>query len=590
MAYPPNSPSVQPIQRVRLWYGLLLFILVIFGVRLFYIQIIRHDHYRKAALSDQLKQYEIPAERGIIRAQDAGGTVPIVLNQTLYTVFADPTFIEEPEKVADSLAVVLGGRAAEYVPKVMREGTRYVILAKKVDKNTKDKLLAYKYPGIYAQEQSYRTYPQGTMAAQLLGFVNEEGRGTYGLEEALDSQLAGSAGELKAITDVRGVPLASSTDNISKAAVAGKDVTLTVDVAIQRLVEDAVKTAKQKTKAANASAVVIDPHTGEIKGMANYPTFNPAEYGEVTDPSRYTNFAVSHPIEIGSTMKTLTTAAALDQGVIGANTSYYDPAGYTVNGYRITNIEEDGGAGQRDIKDILNLSLNTGATWELMRMGGGSINDKARRAWHNYMVAHYLFGQKTGVEQGYEASGYVPEPKDNGAGINLTYANTAFGQAMTATALQLGGAMSAVVNGGTYYQPHLVQSTTDADGNPVKKQAKILKQRVVSARTSSEVMSLMEYVVKNHYFTPAFNHKKYLIGGKTGTAQIAKPTGGYYENQFNGTYVGFVGGKDVEYVIAVFVIKPQLAPGLYAGTAAAQPLFAEIAHGLIDNSYVTPKN
>ncbi|MCA9325859.1 penicillin-binding protein 2 [Candidatus Saccharibacteria bacterium] len=564
--------------------------MVVFGLRLFYIQIIRHDHYRKAALSDQLRQYEIPAERGIIRAQDAGGTVPIVLNQTLYTVFADPTYIEEPEKVADSLAVALGGRAADYVPKLTREGTRYVILAKKVDKDTKNKLLAYKYPGIYAQEQSYRTYPQGSMAAQLLGFVNGEGQGTYGVEEALDSQLAGSPGELKAITDVRGVPLAANTDNISKPAVAGKDVTLTVDVAIQRLVEDAVKAAKEKTKAQNASAVVIDPHTGEIKGMANYPTFNPAKYNEVKDPSVYTNFAVSHPIEIGSTMKTLTTAAALDQGVIGPNTSYYDPAGYTVNGYRITNIEEDGGAGQRDIKDILNLSLNTGATWELMQMGGGNINSKARTAWHNYMVAHYLFGQKTGIEQGYEASGYVPEPKDNGAGINLTYANTAFGQAMTATTLQLGGALSAVVNGGTYYKPHLVQRITDEDGNTTVKKPEVAKQRVVSARTSTEVMSLMEYVVQHHTFYPAFNHKKYLVGGKTGTAQIAKPEGGYYDRQFNGTYVGFVGGKDVQYVIAVFVIKPQLAPGLYAGTAAAQPLFAQIAHGLIDNSFVTPKN
>jgi len=405
----------------------------------------------------------------------------------------------------------------------------------------------------------------------------------------LDNQLAGQPGELKAITDVRGVPLAANTDNTSKEPVAGKDVTLTIDLAVQRLVEDAIKAGKQRVNADSVSAVVMNPNNGEIKAMANYPTYNPGRYNEVKDPARYANQAVSHPIEVGSVMKALTTAAALDQGVITPTTSYYDPASWVVDQYRITNIEEDGGAGQRNIAQILDLSLNTGATWELMRMGGGSLNEQGRKAWHEYLTAHYLFGQKTGVEQGYEAEGYVPGYKNNGAGINLTYANTSFGQAMTATTLQMAGALSATVNGGTYYQPHLVKSTTDAEGNTTPKQPVIAKQHVVSARTSREIIPLMEYVVKNHTFVPKFDQKKYAVGGKTGTAQIAKPAGGYYDNLYNGTYIGFVGGDKVQYVIAVFVMKPKLAAGLYAGTAAAQPIFGDIAHGLINNSLVTPR-
>lgn len=585
-----DNATITPLRRVRIWYGLLIVVLTVFGVRLFYVQIIRHDHYKQAALSDQLKQYEIQPPRGTIRALDGTSVVPIVLNQRLYTVYADPTFVKNPEKVADSLATVLGGTSNDYVDKLKKSGTRYVVIAKKVDKDKKTKLLGYGYPGIGAQEQDYRTYPQGTMAAQVLGFVNAEGKGTYGIEQALNSELAGKPGELKAITDVHGVPLAANAGNISRPAVAGDDITLTLDIGVQKGVEDIIKDAYEATKAQSVSAVVMDPTTGAIKAMANYPTFDPANYGNVDSSEVYNNLSVMHPIEVGSTMKTLTTAAALDQGVIKASTTYYDPAGFTVNGYKITNIEEDGGAGVRSIADILNLSLNTGATWELMQMGHGEINTQARQAWYDYMVNHYRFGKKTGIEQSYEASGYVPSPADNGAGINLTYANTAFGQAMTATTLQMAAALTATVNGGTYYQPHLIASRATADGRVTKTPVHVLKGGVVSPQVSEDLMNLMQYTVEQHHFSPKFDLSRYRVGGKTGTAQIALPTGGYSSDDFNGTYMGFVGGDKPQFVICVFVIKPQVNAGAYAGTAAAQPVFGKIVHMLIDNSLVTPKS
>jgi cell division protein FtsI/penicillin-binding protein 2 len=287
-------------------------------------------------------------------------------------------------------------------------------------------------------------------------------------------------------------------------------------------------------------------------------------------------------------MKTLTTAAALDQGVIKPDTTYYDPAHWTVDGFNITNIEEDGGPGVRSIADLLNLSLNTGATWELMQMGGGQINEKAREAWHDYMVSHYMFGKQTGIEQGYEATGYVPSPANNGAGIDLTYANTAFGQAMTATPIQMAAALSAILNGGTYYQPHLVDAMVGADGTTKQTRPKVVQRNVVSSSVSQAMVPLMQYVVQHHYFTPGFDQSQYTVGGKTGTAQVAKPGGGYYDDIFNGTYMGFVGGNKPQYIIVVFVNKPKI--GGYAGTAAAQPIFGDLAHMLIDNSYVTPKS
>jgi cell division protein FtsI/penicillin-binding protein 2 len=589
-----NGPLLDPaedshaVRRIQVWHLLLLAILAVFVVRAFYVQVVRYDYYRTTALNDQLKQYQIPASRGTISAYDGSQTVPIVMNQKLYTVYADPTYVKDPAKVAGTVAAVLGGKQSDYEDAMRSKGKRYVILAKKVAKDQEDKLLAYKYPGLGAQEQTYRTYPQGSLAGQILGFVNDEGQGTYGIEQALHSQLSGTPGELKAITDAQGVPLAANGSNIDTNPVAGKDVTLTLDIGIQKQVQQMIAKGVQADHALSGSAVVMDPNTGAIKAMANFPTYDPAQYSKVEDPALFNNAAVTHPIEIGSIMKTLTTSAALDQGVIQPTSTFYDPSFFIVDKFRITNIEEDGGPGTRNIAQLLNLSLNTGAVWELMQMGGGQINQKARDAWYDYMANHFMLGKSTGIEQTGEEPGLVPDPEENGAGIDLTYANTAFGQAMTATPVQVAGALSSVLNGGTYYKPHVVAETDTADGTKSVTQPVVEKQGVVKPAVGAAMVPLMQYVVDNHSIKPAFDQSRYVVGGKTGTAQVAKPNGGYYDDVFNGTYVGFVGSDKPQYVVVVFINRPVITTG-YAGTAAAQPVFADIAHMLINNGYVAPR-
>ncbi|HEY1063720.1 MAG TPA: penicillin-binding protein 2 [Candidatus Saccharimonadales bacterium] len=591
----PKTETVNPalvVRRVRLWHSLIILIIAIFGLRLFYVQVIRYDHYKTAALSDQLKQYEIPASRGIIKAHNGDVVVPIVLNQKLYTLFADPVHIKEKDvnKYAGEVAKLIGGQPGDYTEKLKKENTRYVILGKKLNEEQHKKVVALELPGLGTDEQLYRTYPQQQLAAQLLGFVNNDGEGKYGVEQALNKELTGKAGQLKAITDVRGVPLAASKDNIQNPAQPGKDITLTIDLAMQAQLEKILQQQAQKTRSELLSAVIIDPNSGQIKAMANYPTYNPAKMNEVDDPSVFQNAVVSHAIEPGSIIKPLTTAAALDQGVINPNTSWYDPARITVNGYTITNIEEDGGPRTQNVASTLALSLNTGVTWELMQMGGGQINTKAITAWHEYMTARYLFGAKTGVEQGYEGAGYIPPANPKKPAIALTYANSSFGQGMTVTAMQAAAALSAVVNGGTYYQPTLVDQLTSGDGTVTKQKPKVVKQGIVSEKTSKAMIPLMEQVV-THYRDSGFAYlrfsDRYMVGGKTGTAQIAQPGGGYSDHDFNGTYMGFVGGDHPEYVIAVFNNKPKVAG--YAGSRAGQPVFADLAHMLINNGFVTPK-
>lgn len=560
--------------RLDLFYGLVMIVFAIFIVRLFYIQVIQHRYYANAALSGQYKEYEIPAERGIIVAHDGDTTVPIVLNEDKFTLFADPKYVKEPSKTAEELVKITGGSKSEYEDK-MKQKNRYAILAKKLDESQSEQIKKLELKGIGLRTESIRTYPQGTLAAQILGFVNDEGKGTYGIEQALDTQLKGKAGELKAITDVRGVPLAANGDNVRREAVQGKQTTLTIDLGMQRKVEDLLKDHLPAVRSSSGSVIVMDPNTGAVKAMANFPTYNPSEFYKVNDASVFTNAAVSSPLEVGSVMKTLTVAAGMNENVINANTTYADPGQWKIDDATVRNVEEDGGAATRSTPDILRYSLNTGATWVLMQLGGGKINDQARSRWHDYLVNHYRFGQKTGIEQGYEAEGYVPDPND-GYGLNIQYANTTFGQGINITPIQFAAAFSASINGGKYYKPHLVEPD---NGKPT-----VVNPATVRPEISEQMRAMHENsVAKNYTF---LKRPGYHIGGKTGTAEITKPGGGYYNDRYNGTFVGFVGGDKPEYVIMVRINEPHV-PG-YAGTKAAAPLFAKVTDMLINNFSIQP--
>ncbi len=578
-------------RRLYIWYGVLLFIIVVIVFRLFYLQIIRHDYYQKAALNDQLKQYSISAERGTIEAHQGTGIVPLVLNEKLYTLFVDPTLVKNAGETAQKVATITHGDVQKYTNLIKTKNSRYVVLAKRVSGDQNKKIAGLKLSGIGLIAEDYRTYPQGTLAAQLLGFVNDEGKGSYGIEQSQNKQLSGTPGLLKAITDVNGVPLAASRDNVQVDPKPGNNLVLTVDLGMQQQLESYLAQNLKHALSNQGSALILDANTGAIKAMANYPTYDPAQFYNVTDSNLFNNASVSSPFEIGSIMKTLTASAALDQGVVTLDSTYYDPGKWSLDGSIVKNVEEDGGPGPSNIAKILNLSMNTGATWMLMQMGHttGTVNQMARDKWYDYMVNHFRLGRSTGIEQGYEASGYIPSP-DKGYALQLTYANTAFGQAMTATPLQMAAAISSVVNGGTYYQPHLIDDSISPKGQTIANQPKVVRKNVVSAQVAQEMQGLMAGVVQTKVdqgFKNMVFPAGYVVGGKTGTAQIANPAGGYYGDRYDGTFMGFVGGDKPQYVIIVAVRQPKISG--YAGTTAAMPLFADLAHMLINDFNVTPK-
>ncbi len=584
--------NLKALFKVNIIFFFIIAFIGLLLVRLFYVQVIKYSFYHQSALNNQLEQSKIPATRGLIEAHEAGQLIPIVLNQQFFTIYADPTLIKNIDKTSSDLSGVLNMPKSTLKSLLETHNTRYVVVAKKVSQDQANKILGFRYPGLGSLGQDYRVYPQGDLASQLLGFVDNSGHGNYGIEQVLNNQLSGKTGYLKAITDVNGVPLAASKNNIDIPPQNGKNVVLTLDLAMQKQLQDILANAAKSEKSPLISAVIMDSNTGAIKAMANYPSYNPAHYNQVKDPNLFNNATVANPIEPGSTMKVFTAAAALNHGNVNQNTTYNDPSQWIIDGFKITNIEEDGGAGKKSIEDILNLSLNTGATWLLMQMGGGKVDLKARQVWNDYMTNHFRFGKATDIEQGYESGGIVPNPdiaNQSDDQQNLAYANTSFGQGVTVTPLQMASALSSVINGGTRYEPYLVDGFADSQGNVNYNKPKVIASNVVSSNTSNSMISLLETVVKKHEeagFKYLAFPSGYNIGGKTGTAQVPKPDGGYYDNKFNGTYLGFVGGNKPQYSVAIFVTTPTV-PG-YAGSYGAQPIFGNIAHMLINQSYVTP--
>jgi cell division protein FtsI/penicillin-binding protein 2 len=379
--------------------------------------------------------------------------VALAVNESRFTIFADPTYVKDPSKSSEQLSQFLGVSKDELEEK-LKKNARYVILAKKVPKDAKQKVEELKLKGIAWKEERIRTYPQGATGATVMGFVNDEGNGQYGIEGSLNDKLKGTPGTIRAVTDIQGIPLVQNKDNVVTEPIHGQDTVLTIDQTIQRIAEEEIKAGVERTGAKSGSVVVMEADTGRIAAMAGFPTYDPAQYAKAEDASVFKNKAVSDPMEPGSIIKPLTVAAAIDMGVASKDTTYFDPGYQDVDGSVIKNVTNLG-SGTRSVFDILRYSLNTGAVYLLKQMGGGDINEKARVSWYSYITDHFLFNQESKIEQEESSLGYIQKPTE-GDGLRVQYANMSFGQGLSVTIQQIASATSAVINGGTYYQPTLV--------------------------------------------------------------------------------------------------------------------------------------
>lgn len=575
--------SFHKTSRSKILGILLIVTMVIFAIRLFYLQVIKHDDYVKMAAAEQIKPLTIPAKRGLIYAMDGNLPVQLVMNQTVYTLFVDPTTVTQPDRVIDVARRVAGGNLRSNLEKLIsRKDSRYQILGTKLTRRQAELIKKEHLSGIGFQEVTQRVYPEGSMAAQTLGFVNADGKGQYGVEEALNDRLVGRDGLLRSVTDVSGVPLTIGNQNINKPAKNGDNIVLTLDRNIQAYTEKALKAGLDRSGATHGSVVVMDPQSGKVMAMANYPTYRPSEFTKVEDAAVFNNPVVDMPYEPGSDIKTFTMATGLDVGAIKPESTFYNTDSIVVDDRTIGNATK-GHTGNITMQTALNYSLNTGMVTIAQRLGdGNTINMGARNTMYDYFHNHFGFGRLTGIEIANERAGIIIPPT-SADGNAVRYSNMSFGQGMDLTMIQVAAAFNALVNGGTYYKPTLIAGTMEADGTFKSATKKEPRKNIISSDAANKIHEMVHTARATFYADK--DRKGFDVGGKTGTSQTIE-NGRYVDNQTVGTYLGYGGDTAARYVIMVQVSGKNKN---LQGSKDAMPIFTDLSNWMIDYLKLQPK-
>ena len=555
-------------------------------VRLFLVQIIDHRKYVDAASEMRVSKYSLLAKRGEVYMMDGeNATTPVIMNERTWLIFVDPSYVNDKDKVQAELSNILGNQMITTWDKVwsdMKSG--YVEIAKHVNYETVTKVREANLRGVGQKETSRRVYPAGQLGAQILGFVNAEGVGT-GLEGSLNDRLAGKNGMLKTITDVHDIPLSIGDDNIEIPAQDGENIVLTVDENIQRKIEKILKTRMEKNRAITAaSAIVMNPNNGKVMAMANYPSYNPETYYKEKDASLFINRVTESPYEPASVCKTFTYAAAINEGVLNPNDTYYN-AGYTyVEDRKMQNALTNKALGQITFRTALDYSFNTGSIEALRRLGGGSITKDARKKLYNYLTNRFGLGKRTGVEI-YDAPGIIISPEED-EGNAVRYANMTFGQGMNLTMLQVAAGFSSLVNGGDYYTPTVIAGVMK-DKAFYKDDNKEPVRQTITEGTSAEMRSMLEEVRANE--VPRSGDKAgYKIGIKTGTSETYDASGKYTSDATIASVIGY-GRKNSNGSLPEYVIMVRLdGSSLLWGSLDAVPVFTEISNYLLEYLRIEP--
>lgn len=582
-----NQPSTH--RRIKILKNVVLVALAIIAVRLFVIQIIDHDHWVAKADEEHTILETISAKRGGIYMVDHDEPVAVVLNQTTYEIIIDPAAVDK-EQVKKSLEESVKDYLVVNLDEIFnQEGLRYSIVAKNVPRANIEKLAEENLSSVWFKKANQRVYPEGELGSTLLGFVNADGLGQYGVEGSLNEQLAGKDGLLKSTADFNKVALSIGDDNIKIPAEDGKDIVLSVDRSLERGTEELLQKHIDQTAATNAAALIMDPNTGEVLTMTSLPGYNPADYGKVKDASSYINQVTEVPYEPASVCKSFAFSAAINEGKMTADTTYFNQGYEIVDEWKINNAEQRASIyGTIDMRTALYWSLNTGSIYALKLLGDNpnAITQTGRERLYDYYYNKFRLGQATGIEL-IEAEGFIPDPNE-GWGRDSAYANITFGQNLGITMIQTATAYSSVINGGTWRTPTIVKGELDNEEIKPLQINERIEDKILKDETSAMMRDMFvnnrSYKVKNGIDKPG-----YAIGGKSGTAQVIKD--GAYDDTMKetvGTYIGFVGpnGDLPKYVIMV----KMWAEGQYLDGQIASNLFDELSNYLINYYKIKPGN
>jgi stage V sporulation protein D (sporulation-specific penicillin-binding protein) len=518
-------------------------VLCLFGAavigQLVNIQIIQGEKYKAWAEGRLFLQGGKIGERGEIFFKNGES---LAINKKFFSVFASPSEVKDIAKTAETLSQILNLPQDFILGKLGKAGTLYSPIKNRISDQELAGIQGVKLDGIYIREEMGRYFPQETMASQLVGFVDADSQGQYGLEAYYNDVLAGKDGQ------------------------SGKNLNLAVDYNIQFFAEKLLSQASQNIKIEKGSVLVLDPSSGKILALANFPNFNPNSYQDYAKDGNleiFRNEAALSLFEPGSVFKPITMASALEEGKITPQTTYLDKGCLKISGYDVCNYEKRIYPGELTMVNVLEKSINTGAVFAGKQLG----NDLFLKH-----LEEFGFFKKTGIDLN-ETHSKNQELKK---GYEVNFANAAFGQGVEITLMQLAKAYSALANGGNLVTPHLL------DDSPQKN-----SEQIISSKTASQVTSMLVSVVENG-FAKAAKIPGYYIAGKTGTAQVSfsalgiKKSG--YSDKTVQSFVGFFPAFHPQFLILVKLDNPQTKTAEFS----ALPIFHDLADYIVHLYQIPP--
>lgn len=553
----------------------------VIALKVFFVQVIDHSFYTALANGQHELFKELIPDRGKIYLHDFKDEtiVPIATNEQRSFIYADPRLIKDVDATIKVLVEVFGydeEKQEKLRVRLDQPEDPYEPIEKEINDAMLAKLDAYDLDGIFSIRKNVRVYPEQGMSGHVLGFLgsDQDGRyvGRYGIEGYFNEELAGKQGFLKAERDIAG-RIISVGDRSVEPAQDGADIVLTLDRTIQYRACLALKEAVQLYLADGGSVVIVEPSTGKILAMCGAPDFDSNNYGDVSDINQFNNPAIFNSYEPGSIFKPLTMAAAIDVGAVSPSTTFEDSGSVKVEGWHKPIGNAEGKIyGVVDMTKVLEDSINTGMIFSMRTMGQDVFVDYVKR---------FGFGQKTGIELETEQEGTIVSLDQD----SEIYAATAsFGQGITVTPLQIAMAFAAIANGGVLKQPQIVDEIRYADGTVEKRTSQDVT-RVIEEKTARTIGAMLVSVIEHGHGKRA-GVQGYYIGGKTGTAQVARTDGiGYDEDSTIGSFAGFGPVENPRFAMVVRIDNPK---GVIWAESTAAPLFGEIAEFLLEYFEIQP--
>lgn len=523
--------------------------------RLFILSVVRHHAYLRTAQAQNENISNILARGNIYLSDKSLEPVLAATNKKFPLAHIVPAEITEKEKTAEKLSETLNLDKEELVKKMNSDSQSLRVIARRLTNDQVEAVKNLKLKGVGVSYEVDRFYPGEKLAAHIIGFFgyNVEGRraGQYGIEEYYDQ-------------DLFGFSYSSGPDRLDRPA----NVVLTVDKNVQSFIEEKLKTILEKWEAGNGAIIVQEPDSGKILAMADWPTFNPNNYGE-SPPEYFLNGSIQEVYEPGSSFKPVTMAAGLDLSKVTPQTSYEDVGFVNIAGYTIHNFSERV-FGIQTMAQVLEKSINTG----IMHVENLTGDDN----FLNYVI-NLGFGQKTGIDLPGETSGDVTNLY---SGRKINFLTASFGQGIAVTPLQLLNAYSTIANGGKLMRPYLVDKIIKEGGEEITTKPEVVSIPI-SEKTAVKLQTMLVSVVDSGFDKARING--YDIAGKTGTAQIPDGSGGYSKDEFIHNFVGFAPAYNAKFVILIKMDKPK---GITFAADSLSPVFKDIVAFLLNYYNIPP--